>query len=409
MAVVASVLPALLALGDVDLRQWRILLMRAVHYSNRAHEQLSCTSLPQRAQQAGDLTMSGDRTESRMKCSPSIRAWMERDRTLGPMTLLIGSIDGGFLERTGRIDQEHVELLAQCADALPPIVVHAPSMRVIDGVHRLHAAKQLGRNAIDVEYFRGSVHEAFALSVHLNVGDGLPLPLDERKGAARTIVDQNPYWSDRVVASLTGLSHKTVASIRRSTGKRPQSNARLGRDGRTRPIDPVAGRFRAAKVLSENPDLPLRNVAQIAGIALATARDVRIRLEDGLSPLPAGLSVRGCFPGADEPAIQGRSAPTTGPARMDAARHNGRRGLCTDERSVATQSHLILERLRNDPAIRLNEAGRSLLRQLIAAHAAVAQCHELIAALPLHCATAVADLARNNAKAWRQLANDVCA
>ncbi len=64
-------------------------------------------------------------------------------------------------------------------------------MRVIDGLHRVRAAQLAGRLEIDIEYFDGTDNEAFALSVHLNVGHGLPLGMEDRKSAASIILSKN--------------------------------------------------------------------------------------------------------------------------------------------------------------------------------------------------------------------------
>lgn len=116
--------------------------------------------------------------------------------------------------RKRREDPEHVRLLAETDRALDPLLVHRPTMRVIDGMHRLRAAVLKGRSEIAVRFFDGSEADAFVLSVRLNVGHGLPLTLDERKEAARRILASHPHWSDRAVAESTGLSAKTVATVR---------------------------------------------------------------------------------------------------------------------------------------------------------------------------------------------------
>jgi len=53
-------------------------------------------------------------------------------------------------------DAEHIWILAASEASLPPILVHHPSMRVIDGMHRLRAAVLRGDEQIAVDYFHGS-------------------------------------------------------------------------------------------------------------------------------------------------------------------------------------------------------------------------------------------------------------
>jgi hypothetical protein len=89
-----------------------------------------------------------------------------------------------------------------------------------------------------------------------------------------------------MVSSACLLSPKTVAAIRsRPTREAPALDARVGRDGKVRPIDPAAGRRRAAQVLTERPELPLRAIAREAGVSPSTAANVRARIRAGKDPV----------------------------------------------------------------------------------------------------------------------------
>jgi hypothetical protein len=46
-------------------------------------------------------------------------------------------------------DPRHTRVLAEANGALPPITVHRPTMRVIDGTHRVRAAVLNGKSVID--------------------------------------------------------------------------------------------------------------------------------------------------------------------------------------------------------------------------------------------------------------------
>ncbi|OOK65172.1 parB-like nuclease domain protein [Mycobacterium kansasii] len=291
--------------------------------------------------------------------------------------------------------------------------MHKDSLRVVDGVHRLRVAQLKGRREIDVVLFDGSEQEAFALSVLLNVSQGLPLAWDDRKSAAVRILLSNPDWSDRVIASLVGLSHKTIANLRRcSTGENRQLNGRIGRDGKARPTNPVEGRLRAAELLGQRPDLSLRELARAADISVSTARDVRLRLDSGEHPVPDRLRTdRG---GAPAP-VALSSSPSSGSTAL--ADEHGRR--CGRESALGVSSgpkasrpsgrtavsfDLVLERLKRDPAVRFNEAGRSLVRQLVVGRVAVTNCQQVLSFAPAHCLATVAELAHSQAAAWQQLA-----
>jgi ParB-like chromosome segregation protein Spo0J len=324
------------------------------------------------------------------------------------MWLDIGTIEGDLSARAAGVDDAHVDLLIQCPDPMPPIVVHRPSMRVIDGLHRFHAAQRLGRGDIEAELFDGTEAEAFALSVHLNVRHGLPLAHDERNAAAVRILAMQPNWSDRFVAGIAGLSHRTIANLRQcSTGPDVQLNGRLGRDGKVRPLDPANRRLRAAGFLTENPHLSLRELAQAAQISLATARDVRLRVRDGLDPVPDRMRRRSQAQGPDDemPSAGQRRQPEASVfAPVPTRQGHGTRPPSPHAGDQSAAFDPILQRLKKDPAIRFSESGRALIRHLVAAQFAVAHCGELLSVVPAHSLRTVAQIAQNNAAAWRRLA-----
>ena len=114
---------------------------------------------------------------------------------------------------------EHTQRLAESESDLPPILVHRPTMRIIDGTHRVKAMAYRGRDEIEAEFYDGSLEDAFVLSVHANVQRGLPLSLADRRAAARRILATHAAWSDRAIAQLTGLSAKTISDLRCATAE----------------------------------------------------------------------------------------------------------------------------------------------------------------------------------------------
>ncbi|HEY3872261.1 MAG TPA: ParB/RepB/Spo0J family partition protein [Actinocrinis sp.] len=140
---------------------------------------------------------------------------------------------------------EHVRILAGATARLPPILVHRHTMRVVDGMHRYRAALLRGDVEIEVTYLDGDDEDVFVHAVAANVAHGLPLSLRDRRAAALRILKTHPDWSDRSVATTTGLSPKTVGAVRRGASVEiPQSGSRLGRDGRRRTMpraDPAGG------------------------------------------------------------------------------------------------------------------------------------------------------------------------
>nr|WP_077061190.1 ParB/RepB/Spo0J family partition protein [Streptomyces sp. MP131-18] len=284
-------------------------------------------------------------------------------------------------------DPRHVRLLAESEDELPPVIVHRPTMCVIDGRHRLRVADELGRSWIAVRFFDGAESEAFALSVERNTRHGLPLTLSERSVAARRILASHPEWSDGVVASITALATKTVRALRRNAGAEVHHAAvRVGRDGRVRPVDWAAGRMRAAEVIRDDPGASLRTIAREAGISPWTARDVRERLRRGEDPLPSR-------PPSPRQARDDRPTRPLLHAVPDVLPARTRRGA----------AHR-LDGLMSDPALKYSEPGRLLLR-ILAANALSAEKREtLVPSVPLHCRHAVYELAIEYAESWRDFA-----
>ncbi|HJP78055.1 MAG TPA: ParB N-terminal domain-containing protein [Pseudonocardiaceae bacterium] len=273
-------------------------------------------------------------------------------------------------------DQTHVRTLAETDAELPPILVQRSTMRVIDGAHRVAAARLRGADTVRARFFDGDDAAAFLLAVKSNVLQGLPLTLAERKQAAKRIVTSHPQWSDRAIAAVVGLDHKTVGSVRRCLiGEIPQSVRRIGRDGRVRPVDNTEGRTKAGQLIAEFPHASIRQIAQTVGMSTATVQDVRKRVRHGADPVPARAErSRGQQAVAELPRTEGG-------------------------RDRAT----VIKALRTDPSLRFTDSGRALLRWLDAC-AAPADWDALVTALPPHAAGLVAEVAQSFATQWQQFA-----
>lgn len=127
---------------------------------------------------------------------------------------------GTVIRQSGQ-NARHVAALSEVAAALPPIVVHRPSMTVIDGVHRVRAAQDSGSQWIDAVYFDGDDGQALLLAVRLNTAHGLPLSAADRKAAAEQALAYYPDWSNRRLAMAIGLSERAIAAIRRKSATAP--------------------------------------------------------------------------------------------------------------------------------------------------------------------------------------------
>lgn len=183
-----------------------------------------------------------------------------------------------------RIDSSRVDALAELDGAWGAIVVRRNSMEVIDGRHRLAAAKRLGHTKMNVTMFDGTEREARAEAVRLNTAHGLPLSLNERTTAACDLLRHFPEWSDRHLGATCGLAPRTVARLRTMTNVAQTENdcilrdRRLGKDGRRYPADPTTQRHTIRLILDEDHSASLRSVAARTGASPETVRAVRMTL-----------------------------------------------------------------------------------------------------------------------------------
>ena len=309
----------------------------------------------------------------------SAELWEARAETLPVVRVALDELITDDSPRLGGENEQHVQQLAECLTEVPPIIVHRSTSRVIDGVHRLRAARLNGWTHIAVQYFDGEAGEAFLLAVRRNARHGLPLSRADRNAAAQRIIHSHPEWSDRMIAGAAGLSPKTVSSLRRrSTDGSAPAEVRVGRDGRSRAVDTTQRRRLAGQYALDHPDASLRDIAKECGLSLATARDVRERVQKGASPLLPTTRVATPQPPA---AVSGEAVIIASFARAKTLLTLGR-----------------------DPSVRQTEHGRFLLRLLDTNAAASHRWSELVDQIPPHRVRQVASAAREWAATWEQAA-----
>jgi ParB-like chromosome segregation protein Spo0J len=296
-----------------------------------------------------------------------------RTGALQPAFLPIASLLKGVLMRSAGVDHRHVEILADVSSELPPIVVHRQTMAVVDGVHRIAAARLRGESEILAVFVEGDIMDAFLMALNLNSRHGLPLTRKDRRAAVDRILAVSPHWSDRRVAAAAGVSPKTVATVRRSsTEESRHSNTRIGLDGRERPLDVADARRRAHRLLSEQPSSTVRQVAAATGVSLATVQDVRRRMAMETTTLEP-----------EEPRAE------------------------LDPRTQDERFSNRLRSLRADPSLRDTIAGRDLLQMLSAQIRVLEGRDDLAQAVPTHRRENIMDLARRCSDAWLRFAADL--
>lgn len=289
----------------------------------------------------------------------------------------------GFSPRSAGLSEENVRLLIEADRPFPPILVHRPTNRVIDGMHRLQAARRRGIEKVDVTYYDCDEATAFVVAVSANVAHGLPLSLQDRKAAAARILRSHGQWSDRRIAAATGLSDKTVGAIRCGAGAgrgAPDADAegadvRIGLDGRARSLDAATRRLLIAGLIAEEPDASLRRIAERAGVSPETVRAVK--------------------------AASVKAASVEAASNRHAESADGRRKAAP--RTAGMDPHRCLQVLAGDPALRSSDAGRLLLRTLSTLPAIIQDAEHLVDCVPDHDLLLFQQIAAANAEVWRSL------
>lgn len=283
--------------------------------------------------------------------------------------------------RRGGTNAEHVRSLADAGEELPPILVQQSSRRVIDGMHRLAAAREKGQREISARFVDCTDEDAFVLAVVTNITCARPLPATDRRAAATRIMRHRPEASDRLIAELAGLTPKAVGTLRRQAAQTlPNPARRMGKDGRLRPVNPSDGRRIASQILEADPDASLREIAKRAGISIGTAHDVREKIRQGSDPISP--KSRAC-------------------SRCTAAR-------TAEIPDDNVDFDLILRRLRRDPAVRYSQSGRTLLNWLSSPRLlSTADWQNIADSIPPHCSFEIIQIARNCAQAWTAFAEEL--
>ena len=86
-----------------------------------------------------------------------------------------------------------------------------------EGYHRVAAARKIERETIDAEVLDGGERDAILRGVGSNASHGLRrTQADKRRAVERLLRDEEwGKWSDRKIAKVAKVDHKTVANVRR--------------------------------------------------------------------------------------------------------------------------------------------------------------------------------------------------
>ncbi len=124
----------------------------------------------------------------------------------------------------------------------PPVVVYfdGADYWLADGFHRLEAHKRLGLVEIAADVKQGTRRDAILYSVKANAIHGLRRTNDDKQRAVRLLLEDEEWrqWSDREIARQCGVTHPTVAALRKAIWKDlPDTSRKAERDGVEYTID----------------------------------------------------------------------------------------------------------------------------------------------------------------------------
>jgi hypothetical protein len=161
------------------------------------------------------------------------------------------------------------------------------------------------------ELLAGRASEAYVEAIRRNVGDGLPLSLSEGRAATERIIEVSGGWSDRRIAEASRLAPSSMSRLRRAgtwsacpSGWIEQLDARVGPDGRRRPVSDPASREAIVATGRAHPEAPLRTPAALVGLSPETVRRVRLALDGEVGACDRWTEVPG-------PRPSGAAAPSS--------------------------------------------------------------------------------------------------
>lgn len=164
-------------------------------------------------------------------------------------------------------------------DKFPPLTLFDVEGKrlLVDGAHRLEAAKRCGLKRIACIVRDGNRQDAVKYALGANRGHGLQRGNEDKRRCAEIALREFPELSDRAIAEMCGVSDRFVNKVRGRADANRSDLTRTGRDGKRYRI---RRRTPLAKSRDDLPDFKL-------------PRDLGQR-EHALSAYFAGLSERLC-------------------------------------------------------------------------------------------------------------------
>ena len=138
------------------------------------------------------------------------------------------------------LDQDTVERYMETFDRLPPITVFSVdgTLKIVDGEHRLTAAKRLDLAEIDADIKEGTDSEAREYAYLANLHHGRPLNRKEKQKVIEGMLRLHSERADNWIAEDVGCKSETVSTRREeleSTFQIGKLDELIGKDGKPRP------------------------------------------------------------------------------------------------------------------------------------------------------------------------------
>lgn len=152
------------------------------------------------------------------------------------------TIDLGIGVRA-QIYEDTVQEYMECLDDLPAVTVFllpTGEKMLVDGFHRIEAARRLGRTHIPALMRAGTPQQAREQAIKANLRHGRRYTRQEREAAACAMLRLHPDWADNLLSRELHrtVSAPTIAKYRQrleEQGEIPRQERLVGADGRTRP------------------------------------------------------------------------------------------------------------------------------------------------------------------------------
>ena len=160
----------------------------------------------------------------------------------------------------------------------PPVIIYhdGTDYWLGDGFHRVEAARKIERETIEADIREGTARDAILHGIGANAIHGLRrTQADKRRAVERLLADLEwARWSDRRIAEVARVDHKTVAKVRRELSGEIPTPSTTQRSGEI-PTKDAKPKERQSLIL----DL-LRTVADDALLAECGRRGLTVEASD---------------------------------------------------------------------------------------------------------------------------------